>query len=1351
MHILWNFPAFKADGIHIHLFSIFINLRHSFSAYYRFVFTFASCIIIFSQSDAQTYFVHQQQWPSHSLVKLTLDCYCPNCCEIEDIGPTRNWGATITMSPEGRLYGIDESTEDLYLIDTLTGSSTLYFDLPDNFNHFLGLVSVGGGIFYSFLVTNFNEADTLVEINVPAGTVTKLGRLNYRAAGDLTVSEGEIYYMSNQDAFEYHGRVVKLNISNPDQCTFMTPLYPLYINYGLSATDMCNTLIGTELLQEDELILINLKEIIYQTTLCQIDGLISLTSMQEYDVPAICNEVDLDCNNSSMAFDNDFNTDEINCHKPLVPISDNDIIIFNDTVITEMRVHLVGFVPDGPNETLELIGGTAIGVDVTGTGTDLITMTNNGLGSAGDYIFLLQRIFYQNVADYPTGGIRTIEVQFTTGSGMMSQVSTSFVEVVELPIFPVDLGPDLVLCEGETATFDAGNPGAQYVWSNGQFSQMIHTDDVGIYIVTVNGAAACPNQDTVKLDFKPVINVSLEGDDKICGDEQANLEIITDTPFSLDISITTSFDSAFVIQDVNDTYEIAVTPNVSTTYTITDISFPLQGCIVMDDSTQTIDVFPSYELIFYETICEGDSILIGFDYQKVAGIYDNSFYTEEGCDSAVTTILSITPLLRIFKQSTSCDSASLGVFVSYLPGLNVCDTLLETTVTFQASDTINVSQGTCRLNEVGNVVTTALINQYGCDSIILTTLFYNPPSDTIQVYGTSCHANDLGTFQNLFTDQTGCDSLVITTISLASTDTLYLSEVSCDASSWGIFQYTFTGSDGCDSLIINTINPDVPDTTYLFSTSCDSASLGVWQNILTGINGCDSLIISTVAYSSIDSIVINRSSCNPADVGIFIQHLINRFGCDSVVTETVTLSPSNATILSSTTCDPAGVGVFINSLINQYGCDSVVTETVTLLPSNETLLFANTCRSSEAGIFSTTYSNQFGCDSIVILSVSLLPTDTTLLSFTTCDSLEAGTTESLFTGQDGCDSLVIKKTALLPLPIVSIDTDNSFNGYDISCFGQSDGSASTIVQGIAPFTYLWSTGSSDQSISGLAAGSYDVMVTDGNGCGTQSVFQIIQPQLFEITFLISQPDCFTIQEGNITAQTTGGVSPYRFSIDGIHYQTTSDFTGLGEGAYQISALDANDCFSTEIIWINVPLQVDVSLGEDVIIYNKDSVQLEAIINIPFDSLASVVWTGIDSMDCPECLTQHVVPIVTTTYEVVVVSADGCSDRDSKTIYSNLENDVYVPNVFSPNGDGINDLLYISAEPFVQEVESFMIFDRWGNVIFLNERFLPNDPSEAWDGKKKGVTMNPGVFAYKLIVRFSDGRMEMRYGDVTLMR
>ncbi len=138
-------------------------------------------------------------------------------------------------------------------------------------------------------------------------------------------------------------------------------------------------------------------------------------------------------------------------------------------------------------------------------------------------------------------------------------------------------------------------------------------------------------------------------------------------------------------------------------------------------------------------------------------------------------------------------------------------------------------------------------------------------------------------------------------------------------------------------------------------------------------------------------------------------------------------------------------------------------------------------------------------------------------------------------------------------------------------------------------------------------------------------------------------------------------------------------------------------------------------------------------------------------DCPTCLTQFVAPIITTAYTVFVSNAQGCSDLDSMTVFVGRNIDIYVPNVFSPNDDGINDRLLISAGAYVEEIESFIIFDRWGNMVYLNEHFQPNDPSGAWDGKRKGLMLNPAVYAYKMMAKFGDGRTEVRFGDITLMR
>ena len=79
------------------------------------------------------------------------------------------------------------------------------------------------------------------------------------------------------------------------------------------------------------------------------------------------------------------------------------------------------------------------------------------------------------------------------------------------------------------------------------------------------------------------------------------------------------------------------------------------------------------------------------------------------------------------------------------------------------------------------------------------------------------------------------------------------------------------------------------------------------------------------------------------------------------------------------------------------------------------------------------------------------------------------------------------------------------------------------------------------------------------------------------------------------------------------------------------------------------------------------------------------------------------------------------------------------------------MLSISVGEDVQEISSFSIFDRWGNLVFGAEHILPNDPTISWDGKMKGEVMNPGVFTYKMVFVFKNGERIVRYGDITLLR
>ncbi len=1280
------------------------------------------------------------------LYKFQIDCPCVACCVSYPIGPSFPFSAAMSMSPEGNLFG---KNGNIYLIDTLTGAYSLYFNVPADSLSFwitVGLAYAGNGIFYTMMDTYYGTG--LLEINTNSGNITNLGgNTSFPAFGDLAFVNGELYYTTFIDLNPQNIAIVKMEVNDPAGASIVLNTTPWHFQ-GLTATDNCNILLGIDE-SSDELALINIIEGTI-TPLCNVPNEFNcITSIREFTSPNCEPVIDLDCNNSSSAVESDYNAFEYDCLSPGVGISDIDNNIIADTWIDDLTIQVAGSVPDGSNEILDY-SGSVPDINVSGDGTGTLTLTNSGGATSRDFLDALLFVRYNNLAIPLTPGPRTIEVQFTTESGAQSNIATAFIEVIALPQVDVDLGADQQACEGQSVTLDAGHPGADFVWSSGDDTQSITVDESGEYIVTVTDGINCPGLDSIELDILPLINISLTGDSDICDNETAHLVINADTPFPLNIEISADPGNPFSFSDVNGNYPFTDLPSESTNYTITSVTTSQEACITINDPDQFISVFSSYILFVDVDLCDGDSIWLGYNWEFEAGVYDNLLTTSDGCDSSVTTTITILPAINITQQSTTCDSAASGIFFEYLDNPNGCDTVIQTTVTFLPPDTAMITQLTCNSDSVG-ITTQLLTNQNGCDSLIITTTLVTAPQDTTLLFQTTCDSSLLGVSQQIQTNQAGCDSLIITTISIAPSDTTYLNSISCDPSSIGVSQTIYNNAMGCDSLVITTIIAGVPDTTYLFSTSCDSASLGVFETHYTTVQQCDSLVITTVTYSAQDSTFITSTSCDPSEVGVFIQTLINSFGCDSIVTETITLLPSDATSINSTTCDPADAGVFISTLTNQYGCDSTITETITLLPSDATFLSGTTCKSSEAGMFITTHLNQYGCDSIVTLTVSLIPSDTTKLSFNTCDPSGVGNVENLLIGQDGCDSLVIETTSLFPLPQLNLVVTSDFNGYGISCFGEHDGSIEAATTGEDPFQYSWSTGDTTQGITGLGAGDYDVLITDANGCMASGSIALNQPEAFSIGFEVSQPDCFTNEAGTITVLQSGGVLPVRYSKDGITYQSSPIFTDLSAGSYTITALDANDCEAKEIIMINVSVDINVDLGDDQIIMPGDTSTIEALVNVPYDSLATIIWTGLMNPNCPTCLTQFVAPIITTAYTVSVSNAQGCTDLDSMIVFVQRNIDIYVPNVFSPNGDGINDHLLISAGADVEEIESFAIFDRWGNMIYLNEHFLPNDPSEAWDGKRKGVTVNPAVYAYKMVAKFGEGRTEIRYGDVTLFK
>ena len=145
-----------------------------------------------------------------------------------------------------------------------------------------------------------------------------------------------------------------------------------------------------------------------------------------------------------------------------------------------------------------------------------------------------------------------------------------------------------------------------------------------------------------------------------------------------------------------------------------------------------------------------------------------------------------------------------------------------------------------------------------------------------------------------------------------------------------------------------------------------------------------------------------------------------------------------------------------------------------------------------------------------------------------------------------------------------------------------------------------------------------------------------------------------------------------------------------------------------------------------------------------------MWEGIEEV-CLNCTDPLVMPIVTSAYSVEIFDENGCSALDDINVIVEKERNIYIPNAFSPNEDGNNDEFMIFSILGVKEINSFQIYSRWGELVFSDSNFQPNDPTNSWDGTFNGEVLNPAVFVYFAQIEFLDGKVILYKGDVTLLR
>jgi len=217
---------------------------------------------------------------------------------------------------------------------------------------------------------------------------------------------------------------------------------------------------------------------------------------------------------------------------------------------------------------------------------------------------------------------------------------------------------------------------------------------------------------------------------------------------------------------------------------------------------------------------------------------------------------------------------------------------------------------------------------------------------------------------------------------------------------------------------------------------------------------------------------------------------------------------------------------------------------------------------------------------------------------------------------------------------------------------------------------------------------------------------------------------------------------------------TIPYTQAGTYNLNISTTDINGCEQDTSLWINVVNTITADIIPDL---NEIAVEFgeSAILDFTVEPTRSITHTWLGEAIGDSTNRQiNISPTNEGYYYLNVKDEYGCIAEDSilVRVTKNYRGNIFVPNIFSPNTDGINDLFYIHAKPdMVETIKTFQVFDRWGEKIFENNDGKPNDSDYGWDGMYKGEYLNPAVFVWLAEIEFKDGNTITCQGDITLIK
>ena len=312
---------------------------------------------------------------------------------------------------------------------------------------------------------------------------------------------------------------------------------------------------------------------------------------------------------------------------------------------------------------------------------------------------------------------------------------------------------------------------------------------------------------------------------------------------------------------------------------------------------------------------------------------------------------------------------------------------------------------------------------------------------------------------------------------------------------------------------------------------------------------------------------------------------------------------------------------------------------------------------------------------------------------------------------------------------------------ECNAFSETGAISIAVSGGTAGYTYLWNDGSTDEDRSGIVAGTYALTTTDAGGCTRQDTF--IVGSLITVVAYAGE-DTVVCYGGSLQLDGQGSHTPSWDPSPFLSDPSIANPLASGideETAFILTITEETSpfgCFDTDTIHVSLYPHVEIAATPDTLVMSGSPVQL----NVSGGPFTAYRWDPADWLDNNIVRDPVATPEEPVWYRVYATNEFGCEETDS--LFIDVIEELKVYNVFSPNGDGVNDYFEIDfAENFPDmRVE---IYSRWGDLLYSTVGY---DSGSRWDGTARGTEAPVGTYYY-IIIPYSGARPIT--GNVTIIR